>query len=53
MALSVGCTEMPDEGTDNDVPVMHRVHVLVDPIPTQKPVRQIEMCIVDMRDRDK
>ena len=53
MALSVGCTEMPDEGTGNNVPVMHRVHVLVDPIPTQKPVRQIEMCIVDIRDRDK
>ena len=53
MALSVGCTEMPDQGTDIDVPVMHRVHVLVDPIPTQKPVCQIEMCIVDIRDRDK
>ena len=39
MALSVGCTEMSDQGTDIDVPVMHRVHVLVDPIPTQKPVR--------------
>tara|TARA_Y100001934_G_scaffold43207_1_gene52053 strand:+ start:74 stop:256 length:183 start_codon:yes stop_codon:yes gene_type:complete len=53
MALSVGCTEMPDQGTDIDVPVMLRVHVLVDPIPRQKPARQIEMCIVDIRDRDK
>ena len=53
MALSVGGTEMPEHGADIDVPVMHRVHVLVDPIPTQQPVRQIEICTVDIRDRDK
>lgn len=53
MVLSVGCTEMPDQGTNIDVPLMHRVHVLVGPIPTQEPVHQIEMCIVDIKDRDK
>ena len=36
-----------------DVLVMQAMHLLVDPIPIQKPVHQIEMQAVDIGDPDK